>query len=72
MKERRNFILKQQGDYVVTVTHDTVTGLNHFQFRQKIEGHKTFDSKYEMFLENSELVGLVNFLNDCLHNEETK
>jgi hypothetical protein len=64
--------LKRQGDYVVTVAHDNVTGLNHFQFRQMIEGHKTFDSKYEMFLENSELAGLVNFLNKCLHNEETK
>ena len=72
MKERKMLVLKRQGDYIVTVTHDNVTGLNHFQFRQMIEGHKTFDSKYEMFLENSELVGLVNFLNECLHNEETK
>lgn len=72
MKERKNLLLKQQGDYVVTVTHDTVTNLNHFQFRQMIKGHKTFDSKYEMFLEKDELEALVNFLNSCLHNEETK
>jgi hypothetical protein len=56
-------VFKTNGhDYTATVSHNMVTGMHNIILRQKIEG-TSYDSKFEMFLENSEFDKFVEFLN---------
>lgn len=54
--------IKDVGGYKLSVTHDRVTTMHHLKFEHKIDGAR-FDSKFEMFLEDSEFDALAEFFN---------
>lgn len=49
-------------DYTASVSYTRVTGLHHVRFNRKIEG-TSYESKYEMFLEDKEFDQLAEFFN---------
>jgi hypothetical protein len=59
----KTFVFKTNGnDYTASVSHNMVTGMHHITLRQKIDA-TTYESKFEMFLENDEFDKFVEFLN---------